>query len=79
MVPLTVLQGHLVGLRKRLNGEGTAAELVVAALEETHYLASLVHNLGAAAHPEMFGVPRTPPTAPAAPTGPAVAAPGMGG
>lgn len=49
MVPLTVLQGHLVGLRKRIDGGGAAAELVVAALEETHYMASLMHNLGAAA------------------------------
>lgn len=58
MVPLTVLQGHLVGLRKRTGGEETSAELIVAALEETHYLASLVHNLGAAAKLEA-GEPET--------------------
>jgi signal transduction histidine kinase len=49
MVPLTVLQGHLVSLRKSADRQGTTAELLVSALEETHYLASLVHNLGAAA------------------------------
>jgi signal transduction histidine kinase len=49
-IPLTVLQGHLSGLRKRL-AEGGAIEeaTVVAAMQETQYLASLIHNLGAAA------------------------------
>jgi signal transduction histidine kinase len=52
MLPLTVLQGHLVALRKRL--EDRPGELAVTrdALEEVHYLTSLVQNLGAAARLE---------------------------
>jgi signal transduction histidine kinase len=49
MLPLTVLQGHLAALQ-RAAAEGRAdAALVQDASEEAHYLASLVHNLGAAA------------------------------
>ena len=49
MLPLTVLQGHLAALH-RAAGEGRAdAQLVQDASEEAHYMASLVHNLGAAA------------------------------
>lgn len=50
MVPLTVLQGHLSGLRDALkSGEDADLGKVRAALEETHYLGSLIRNLGAAA------------------------------
>jgi signal transduction histidine kinase len=49
MLPLTVLQGHLAALQ-RAAAEGRAdAGLVQDASEEAHYMASLVHNLGAAA------------------------------
>jgi len=50
MIPLTVLQGHLSAMRKGLEG-GTAVvpEQVVSSLEEAHYMASLIHNLSAAA------------------------------
>jgi signal transduction histidine kinase len=46
MIPLTVLQGHLSALRERL---ADADPTLVAAMHEAHYLAALVHNLGAAA------------------------------
>ncbi len=46
MVPLTVLQGHLSELRARY---GDDEPKVRAAMEEAHYLASLVKNLSAAA------------------------------
>jgi signal transduction histidine kinase len=50
MTPITVLAGHLTAIRSAAAG-GRAVEptLVNAAIEEAHYLASLVHNLGAAA------------------------------
>jgi signal transduction histidine kinase len=50
MIPLTVLQAHLATLR---DGEraGTPVdhEAMTAAMDEAHYIASLLHNLGAAA------------------------------
>jgi signal transduction histidine kinase len=46
MLPLTVLQGHLSRLKQA--GAGAAVE-VAAAAEEAEYIASLVHNLSAAA------------------------------
>jgi signal transduction histidine kinase len=50
MLPLTVLQGHLSRMRNELAGGVTPSrEVVREALEESHYLASLVQNLGAAA------------------------------
>jgi signal transduction histidine kinase len=50
MLPLTVLQGHLIRLRNELaKGTTPDRETVRDALEESHYLASLVQNLGAAA------------------------------
>lgn len=50
MIPLTVLQGHLSSMRRRLEEGGPiAAADVAAASEEASYLGSLVHNLGAAA------------------------------
>jgi signal transduction histidine kinase len=49
MLPLTVLQGHLAALQKA-SAEGRCdPQLVRDASEEAHYMASLVHNLGAAA------------------------------
>jgi signal transduction histidine kinase len=47
MLPLTVLQGHLVSLRE--GAEGSEAELLAEALEEAHYMGSLVGNLSTAA------------------------------
>ncbi len=49
MTPLTVLQGHLCAMRQRFAGKPADTELVNAAIDEAHYLGSLVHNLGAAA------------------------------
>jgi len=49
-IPLTVLQGHLAGLRARQAESGPPDPAAVhAALEEAHYMASLLHNLGIAA------------------------------
>lgn len=45
MTPLTVLQGHLAALA----GDPAHRERIAAAMDEAHYLASLVHNLGLAA------------------------------
>jgi len=47
-IPLTVLQGHLVALRKRL-GKGEDNEVLGLALEEAHYIGALMRNLAAAA------------------------------
>ncbi len=53
MVPLTVLQGHLSELRRAVRaGEPVEPSRVRSALEESHYLASLIRNLGAAARLE---------------------------
>lgn len=50
MIPLTVLQGHLTALHEDLRaGSATDPQRVRAAMDEAHYLASLMHNLGAAA------------------------------
>ena len=50
MIPLTVLQGHLAAMERALDGgEGMDAPRVRQALEEAHYIASLLHNLNAAA------------------------------
>jgi signal transduction histidine kinase len=49
MLPLTVLQGHLTRMRNDLaRGAPIEREIVRESLEESHYLASLVQNLGAA-------------------------------
>ena len=49
MIPLTVLQGHLVKLRDRLD-EGSAVRTTTElALEEADYLGALMRNLGIAA------------------------------
>jgi len=52
MLPLTVLQGHLVALRGCAAEGSEEAPLVHDALEESHYMASLVQNLGTAARLE---------------------------
>ncbi len=51
MIPMTVLKGHLTAL---CEAEGSPApELLRGALEETHYMASLIQNLSASAKLEV--------------------------
>ncbi|WPB82194.1 HAMP domain-containing sensor histidine kinase [Archangium violaceum] len=53
MIPLTVLQGHLAELQQHAaRGETVEASVVAAASQEAHYMAALIHNLGAAARLE---------------------------
>ncbi|MGZ3459555.1 MAG: sensor histidine kinase, partial [Archangium sp.] len=53
MIPLTVLQGHLTSLQQHAaRGEPVEASVVAAASQEAHYMAALIHNLGAAARLE---------------------------
>lgn len=53
MTPLTVLQGHLAAMQKATaKGEPLDEPLVSAAMQEAHYMASLVHNLAVAARLE---------------------------
>lgn len=49
MVPLSVLQGHLTTLREHGPAE---VSVIVSAMNEAHYLASLIHNLAVAARLE---------------------------
>jgi signal transduction histidine kinase len=49
MTPLTVLQGHLSKLRE---SSALDRDTVSAAMDEAHYMAALVHNLGVAARLE---------------------------
>ncbi len=50
MTPLTVMQGHLAAIQgAAAAGRAVEPAVVNAAMEEAHYLGSLVHNLGAAA------------------------------
>jgi signal transduction histidine kinase len=50
MLPLSVLQGHLVSLQQRIEaGETLDAKAMVPSIEESQYLGSLLHNLNAAA------------------------------
>jgi signal transduction histidine kinase len=50
MIPLTVLQGHLTALARDDAAAGATAQTsLVGAVQEAHYMASLLHNLGAAA------------------------------
>lgn len=53
MLPLSVLQGHLTTLRE--NGVGDTS-VIVSAMNEAHYLASLIHNLAVAARLESANV-----------------------
>jgi two-component system sensor histidine kinase BaeS len=48
-VPLTVVQGHLSTLQSLMSSDGRAQDGLRGAIRETHYLAGLLHNLGAAA------------------------------
>lgn len=53
MLPLSVLQGHLVSLQQRIEaGEELDAKAIVPSIEESQYLGSLLHNLNAAARLE---------------------------
>ncbi len=53
MLPLSVLQGHLVSLQQRIEaGEALDAKAIVPSIEESQYLGSLLHNLNAAARLE---------------------------
>jgi signal transduction histidine kinase len=53
MLPLSVLQGHLVALQQRIEaGETLDAQAIVPSIEESQYLGSLLHNLNAAARLE---------------------------
>lgn len=53
MLPLSVLQGHLVSLQQRIEaGDALDAKSVLPSLEEAQYLGSLLHNLNAAARLE---------------------------
>ena len=53
MLPLSVLQGHLVSLQQRIEaGERLDAKAIVPSIEEAQYLGSLLHNLNAAARLE---------------------------
>ena len=50
MLPLSVLQGHLVSLQRRIEaGEALEADAVLPSIEESQYLGSLLHNLNAVA------------------------------
>jgi len=56
MVPLTVLQGHLTAIRRRVeSGEAVERANVLDALQEAHYMGSLIHNLSAVARLEQEG------------------------
>jgi len=53
MLPLSVLQGHLVALQQRIEaGDTLTGDAVVPSIEEAQYLGSLLHNLNAAARLE---------------------------
>ena len=53
MLPLSVLQGHLISLQQRIEaGEKLDADAMVPSIEESQYLGSLLHNLNAAARLE---------------------------
>lgn len=50
MIPLTVLQGHLASIEANVQGQRPVSrEMLSAALDECHYLGSLVRNLSVAA------------------------------
>ena len=53
MIPLTVLQGHLATLREHAaEGRPLDVGVVISAMDEAHYMASLVHNLAVTARLE---------------------------
>jgi signal transduction histidine kinase len=49
MIPLTVMQGHLAAAFERAQQSGPERESLAGAVREAHYMASLIHNLAAAA------------------------------
>ena len=50
MIPLTVLQGHLAAMQAKLAaGEAIERVTVVGAMDEAHYIASILHNLAVVA------------------------------
>ncbi|MEM7447698.1 MAG: HAMP domain-containing sensor histidine kinase [Myxococcota bacterium] len=55
-IPLTVLQGHLHSAQKEVRRSNIATDSLQAAVEESHYIASLVANLSAAAKLDAFGL-----------------------
>jgi signal transduction histidine kinase len=53
-IPLTVLQGHLATMRDTVPvTDGTVRGTISSAMDEAHYIASLIHNLGAVARLEV--------------------------
>jgi len=53
-IPLTVLQGHLATMRDTVpSADGSVRETISLAMAEAHYIASLIHNLGAVARLEV--------------------------
>jgi two-component system sensor histidine kinase BaeS len=57
MIPLTVLQGHLATLREHAAaGRPLDVSVVISAMDEAHYMASLVHNLAVTARLEAADV-----------------------
>ncbi|MBM3990221.1 MAG: HAMP domain-containing histidine kinase [Planctomycetes bacterium] len=56
MVPLTVLQGHLTAIRRRVEtGSAVERTTILEALQEAHYMGSLIQNLSAVARLEQEG------------------------
>ena len=56
-IPLTVLQGHLIALQQRAVAPTDTTADIERALEESHYIGSLIRNLGAAAQLERVDQP----------------------
>ncbi len=55
-IPLSVLQGHLANLERDLTG-ASELERVRQAIQEAHYMGSLLRNLGAATHLDVAQAP----------------------
>lgn len=60
MIPLTVLQGHLATLREHAAEGHLDVAVVISAMDEAHYMASLVHNLAVTARLEAAEVELQP-------------------
>jgi signal transduction histidine kinase len=54
-IPLTVLQHRLSKLQKQLEGDDRLHDMADSAMEEAHYIASLITNMGAAARLDRTG------------------------
>jgi signal transduction histidine kinase len=52
-IPLTVLHGHLAAMRDTVPADATIRRTISFAMDEAHYIASLIHNLGAVARLEV--------------------------